>query len=199
MIDLLMIGGGGHAISCVEVINMEGVFKVSKILSISDVHHSLDGLVDKKNDLKDLREFYNNAFVGIGQIRDPKIRQKIFLELKEEGFNLPIIISPKSYVSENSLIGEGSIVMNFCLLNAFSNVGENCIINNFALIEHSSIIGNNVHISTGAKINGDAEIEDGCFVGSGAVISNGIKIGKNSIISANSFVYKDLPENTEYR
>ena len=199
MNSLLMIGGGGHAISCLEVINMMGLYKVDKILSNSNTHASINHMVDNEGSLKKLRKSYDHAFIGVGQIKDAKPRQRLFTELKEYGFNLPVIISPKSHISCDSNIGEGTIVMNFCLLNAHSIVGDNCIVNNFALIEHSACIGNNVHVSTGVRVNGEAQIEDGCFIGSGAVISNGIKIGKNSIVSANSFVYKDLAENTKFK
>ena len=51
------------------------------------------------------------------------------------------IISPISYVSENSRIDEGSIVMHNALINSHCNIGINCIINSKALIEHDVTLG----------------------------------------------------------
>lgn len=199
MVKLLMIGGGGHAISSLEVIKMTGLYEVDKVLSVTKTHPSLTKLLDHSANLKDLRKYYDHAFIGVGQIKEPDNRIRIFNELKELNFELPSIISSKSYVSSESKIGEGTIIMNFSLINTHAFVGKNCIVNNFALVEHSAFIGNNVHISTGAKINGDAKIEESCFIGSGAVVGNGVTVGKNSIVSANSFVFKDIPNNTKFR
>ena len=43
---------------------------------------------------------YENALVGIGQIKDPNPRINIYKKLKEIGFNLPIIISSHAIVSK---------------------------------------------------------------------------------------------------
>ena len=116
--------------------------------------------------------------MALGQIKNYKLRLKIFNKLKKLKFKIPIIESPNSYVSKNSKIGEGTMVFNGVIVNSNVKIGKNCIINSRALIEHDVKIGNNCHISTGSILNGNVEIGDNCFIGSGSILRNGIKIKK---------------------
>jgi UDP-3-O-[3-hydroxymyristoyl] glucosamine N-acyltransferase len=93
-------------------------------------------------------------------------------------------------VSKHANIEEGTVIMNYAVVNAKSKIGKNCIINTKSNIEHGVSIGEFCHISTCAVVNGDSTIKRGTFVGSNATISNGITINENSIISAGEFIKK---------
>ena len=196
MNKLIILGSGGHAKSCIDIINEDKNYDVAGLISneynISKEQFFQDYPLLGNDD--DLEKFvkYENALVGIGQIKDPNPRINIYKKLKEIGFNLPIIISSHAIVSKRIDIGEGSIVMKQALINADVKIGYNCIINNKALIEHDVVISENCHISTGAIINGNVTIGPNTFVGSGAIIKNGISIAENSIIPAGTFINKDI-------
>ena len=193
MTNILIIGNGGHARSCIDVIEAEQKYK---ILGIINNEQTFDDnkypIIGTDNDLKKLFKDCKNVFIAIGSIKDPSIRVKKYNMLKEIGFSFPIIKSPHSYVSTSAKIGEGSIIMHNSMINSYSVVGKNCIINSKALIEHDVKIGNHVHISTSAVVNGSTEIDDETFVGSNAVVGESIKIGKRCIVSAGTFLNKDL-------
>ncbi|MBN1840605.1 MAG: NeuD/PglB/VioB family sugar acetyltransferase [Campylobacterales bacterium] len=166
---LLLIGGGGHCRSVIDVIEQENKFEIAGIIDKKElVGQEVLGykIIGCDEDLEVLRKQYDRAFISVGQIKTPKIRMALFEQLKILGYELPSIVSPLAYVSKHAKVGEGSIVMHHALVNANANVGKNCIINSKALIEHDAIIEDNCHISTGAIVNGGACVKEGSFYGS---------------------------------
>ncbi len=191
MKEIILIGGGGHCKSVIDVIEQEGRFEIAgivdkpELLGTNILGYSVIG---NDSDLEDLTKIYQYAIVTVGQIKSPSIRIKLFNLAVEVGFVLPSIISPNAYVSRHSTIGDGVVIMHDALINAGSMIGDNCIINSKALIEHDCQIFKHCHISTNATINGGVIVESGCFVGSGVITKESITIRKNSFSKAGSLV-----------
>lgn len=185
--DIILIGGGGHCISCIDVIEQENKFNIAGIVDLN-VIKNLQGykFLGRYSNLEKLKKYYKYAFITFGQIKNTGERIKTYTLLEELGFIIPSIISPKAYVSKNSKLGDGSIVMHGAIVNSNASIGKNCIVNTNSLIEHDSHVGNDCHISTGAIINGNCEIGDGSFIGSNATIINGSRLPNNSFIKAGS-------------
>ena len=191
MKKILLIGNGGHCKSVIDVIGQEGQFKIAGIIGTSkSVGTDVLGykVIGDDSDLKSLSKIYTYALVAVGQIQSPETRIKLFNLLIKLGFVLPNIVSPRAYVSNHAIIGNGTIIMHNVVINANAVIGDNCIINSKALIEHDTIIHNHCHISTNATINGNVVIEECCFIGSGVVTKNSIKIKKNSFVKAGTLV-----------
>jgi sugar O-acyltransferase (sialic acid O-acetyltransferase NeuD family) len=187
MKPLILVGGGGHCISCIDVIEMTKEFKIVGIIDSSKEKGTkiLDyEVIGDDNDIEILSKTCKNFFITIGQIKSHLIRQEIYFKLKKLNLILPIIISPISYVSKHADINEGTIVMHDAIINAGAKVGKCNIINSKSLIEHEVLVGDFCHISTSSIVNGQTVIEDNCFIGSNSVLVNNIKIKKNSIIPA---------------
>ena len=194
MNKIILIGGGGHCKSVIDVIEQEGKFKIAGIIDKPEFLGSniLNyKVIGNDFDLKNLAKKYSYALITVGQIKSPSIRIKLFKLAKKSGFLFPIIISPKAYVSKYSKIKEGTIVMHGAIINSNVTIGENCIINSNALIEHGVKIGDNCHISTSTTINGEVTIEDEVFVGSGSIIREEIKIKKKSIVPMGTKLFKN--------
>jgi sugar O-acyltransferase (sialic acid O-acetyltransferase NeuD family) len=189
--DIILIGGGGHCSSVIDVIEEQGFYNIRGII---DLREKLGGInlgysiIGDDNDLKDLVKIYRNFLVTIGHLRSPERRIEIYDMLRKASAILPVIISPRAYVSRHTSIGPGSVIMHMAQINAGTVIGENCIINSKALIEHGVQIGNHCHISTGAIINGDCQIGKRCFIGSGAICRESITIPDGSFIKAGTLV-----------
>ena len=149
-------------------------------------------------DLPELRRRFDHALVTVGQIKSPRIRQRLFTLLQELDFCLPPIVSPQSVVSARARLGEGSIVMHRALVNSGAVIGNNCIVNSGALIEHDCHIGDHCHIAVSATLCGEVRVGSGSFVGAGAVIREGISIGKNCIVGMHCGLRRDLKDNEIY-
>ncbi|MGO7134354.1 acetyltransferase [Rhizobium leguminosarum] len=202
MSGLLLVGGGGHCRSCIDVIE-------------ADARYAIRGVVDRQpaavadllgypllgDDamLASLLERERNALVTVGQIKSAKARIRLYSLLKSIDAILPSIVSPYAYVSKHAGLGEGTILFHGAIVNARAFAGRNCIVNSRALVEHDAVVGDHCHVSTGAIVNGSCHIGNGTFVGSGAVVHNGVKIGSGCVIAAGAVVKNDVPDGTLMR
>lgn len=199
MDELILVGGGGHCSSCIDVIEQEGRFNIAGIIDLPEkVGQTLLGypFIGTDVDLPALARNHRFFLITLGQIKSPQPRLKIYQLLGRLKVELPTIISPHAYVSPHTQIGEGTIIMHHSIVNANAAIGNNCILNSRALIEHDATIGDHCHISTGAIINGGTQIADETFIGSGAIIRDNISIGRSSLIGAGASVMTSLPDNS---
>lgn len=201
MKKLILIGGGGHCKSCIDVIESTQAYEILGVLEKNCVENLKilsypilgdDSLIETyaKQDIEFL--------ITVGQIKSPTVRIKLFENIKNAGGKLATIIASTAYVSKYAEIQEGTIIMHGAFLNAGVKVGQNCIINTKAIIEHDAQVGNNCHISTNAILNGDVFVSDNCFIGSSTVMYQGIKIAENTLIGANSTVGKSIDKGGIY-
>ena len=191
MNKILLIGGGGHCKSAIDVIEQHAQFKIAGIVDKPEfLNKKILGypVIGNDSDLGKLIEKYNYALITVGQIKSPSLRIKLFDIAKNIGFLFPSIVSPNAYVSKYSKIGVGTIVMHNSMINANVTIGNNCIINSKALIEHDCHISNHCHISTNATINGGVKIGSKCFIGSNVTTKENIIIDENSFIKAGSIL-----------
>jgi sugar O-acyltransferase (sialic acid O-acetyltransferase NeuD family) len=191
MKEIILIGGGGHCRSVIDVIEQEGRFEIAGIVDKPELLGSNVlgySVIGNDSDLGSLSKKYQYALITVGQIKSPLLRIRLFNLAMESGFTLPSIISPNAYVSQHASIGSGAIVMHKALINANTTIGDNCIINSKALIEHDCLISKHCHISTNTTINGGVTVKPGCFIGSGAITKESITIDENSFIKAGSLV-----------
>jgi sugar O-acyltransferase (sialic acid O-acetyltransferase NeuD family) len=198
--EIILIGAGGHAKSCIDVIEQQDKFKIAGLIGKKEelgrkvCGYTIFGI---DNDLPDLFKKYTNAHISIGQIETDK-RNNIYNQILNLGFSLPTIISPNAYVSDHADIGNGNIVMHGVVINAGVKIGNNCIINTNALIEHDVQIGDECHISTNSILNGNVKIGTGSFIGSSACIKNNISIGRNCIIGMGLSVRQDVEDKSRF-
>ena len=198
MDKILLIGAGGHARSCIDVIEAVGQFKIAGLIEKDESMTNTNlgyPIIGTDNDLDKLRKKHDYALITIGQIKSPAIRAKLFQLLIELEFTLPAIISPHAYVSKHAQVGEGTIIMHGAIVNANAIIGINCIINNKSLIEHDAVIGDHCHIATGGIINGEVFVGNETFIGSGAVTKQCISIGNNCIVGAGIILKNDVKHN----
>ena len=186
---LILLGGGGHCKSCIDVIEQSKQFQIVGVLdTLEKVGHKVlayDTIgIDEK--IEELVAEGCEFLVTIGQIRSQKTRAKLFAKLQKSNAKIATVISPRAYVSRYAIIGTGTIVMHDALINAGAQIGQNCIINTKALIEHDVLIEDHCHISTAAVLNGGVKVKEGAFFGSNAVSKESVSTSKEAFIKAGS-------------
>lgn len=191
--NLILIGGGGHCKSVIDVAesagyNILGILDMPEDIGKSVLDYKVIGTDDDILQFADKAEF----IITVGFIKSPAIRMRIFDKVKEAGGKLATIIASTAHVSRYASLGEGTVVMHQAVVNAGTRIGENCIINTFCNIEHDAVIGDQCHISTGAMVNGDCKVGKLCFIGSQSVLANGISICDDVIVGAGSLVRKNI-------
>lgn len=189
MKKLILIGGGGHCKSCIDVIEQENKYEIAGVLDKEElIGKKILGCEFIGTDA-DINRFANEGYsflITVGQIKTSSIRKKIFSLLSKNHAQMATVISPRAYISKYADIGKGTIIMHDALVNAAASIGENCIINTKALIEHDSIVEDFCHISTSAIINGGARVKEGTFFGSNAVSKENIGTEREDFIKAGS-------------
>jgi sugar O-acyltransferase (sialic acid O-acetyltransferase NeuD family) len=199
--DLILIGAGGHAHACIDVIEQHGGYQIAGLIGMPDEmhdHHLGYAVIGTDHDLPELAKTIQYALITLGQIKTPAHRARLYQDVVALGFQLPTIIAPSAYVSRHASIGAGTIVMHGAIVNAGASVGKNCIINTRSLLEHDATVADHCHISTGAIINGNTMIRSGSFVGSGSIIKEGASLGQNCLVGMGLAVRHNLPDNAQF-
>lgn len=187
--DIILIGGGGHCKSVIDVIEEEDIFNIKGIIDVKEkVGEKILGyeIIGNDKDLAELVKRFNFFHISLGFIKDPTKRIELYELVKNMGAVFPVIKSPLAHISRHSIIEEGTIVMHGAIVNAEAKIGCNCIINSKSLIEHDAEVGNHCHISTGAIINGGVKVGSNSFVGSGCITVQGSIVPINTFVRANS-------------
>lgn len=199
--SLILIGAGGHARACMDVVEQEGIYEIAGLVGLpQELGKKSFGyeVIASDAQLPELTVQYQFALISIGQIQTADDRIRLFSQAQDLGFTFPTVISPTAYVSPHANIGIGTVVMHGAIVNAGASVGKNCIINSNSLVEHDVHMEDHCHVSTGAILNGNAHIGSGSFIGSRAVIKEGISIGANSIVGMGLTVRQNVASRTKY-
>ena len=194
---LLLIGGGGHCRSVIDSIQEQDYEKIGIIEKTMEsntiTHFPVIGTDDMLPEL--YGEGWTDAFITVAGIGNADLRRKLWRQVHEIGFHVPVIIDGTAVVSPSAALGTGCFVGKRAVVNAGVRLGMCSIINSGAIIEHDCYIGSFVHVSPGAILCGGVCIGEDVHIGAGAVIRECRVVGSHALIGLGSTVVKDIPEN----
>ena len=197
---IILIGGGGHCCSVIDVIEATEKYEILGIVdNCKKVINSKYEVLGDDSKLLELKSDNIEFLITLGKVGPNNRRIELYKFLKKNEFNIATIISPISYVSSNATIGEGSVIMHHALVNSNVKIGNNCILNTKSLVEHDSIIGHHSHISTASVVNGGVELGTDVFLGSHSTINLNIKVCDEVSVASNSLVTKSIGQNGIYK
>lgn len=161
-LNLLILGAGSHGHNVLETVEKLDVFHDIRFLDDKATGGNIIGTCD---DSAALVEDYPCAFVAIG---NNERRKELADKLRAEGYILPRIIHPNATISQNAVIGDGTIVLAQATVDA-ATVGEMCIVASNALVSRGSTVGDFCHIDCGGIVLKDACVDDLVMVESGQI------------------------------
>jgi sugar O-acyltransferase (sialic acid O-acetyltransferase NeuD family) len=192
--SLVVIGGGGHALSIISMVNED---EENKIIGYTDLENK--GIILGANYLGNEHILnpnnYPHLLMGISYTKSPvdrELRNNLTNSLLNKGFKFPSIISKDSILSHDIRIKQGTIVFKGVIINTSTEIGEHAIINTGSVIEHGCKIGNQFFLGPKAVICGDVSIGDNVFIGAGAIIKDSVKICDNVVIGMGAIVLKNI-------
>ena len=200
MKKIIIIGSGGHAQVVIDIIQEMGGFEIYGITSNSLTKGDFFcGYPVLGNDsvLNDLNSKDYLVAIGIGGFTNNLLRKKIYLNIKELGYDFINVIHPSAIISKTAKLGEAVVIFAGVIVNPGSYIGNNSILATGCSVDHNTIINDHVLISAGAVIGASIEIEEGSLIALGGKIVSGIKIGKECLIAAGAVVVNDLPEKSK--
>lgn len=201
MIKLVLLGGGGHCESVIEVIEQLSGYTIAGVLDPSYTDENKQkvlgyDMIGNDDDIGDFAKKGYQFVITVGQIRNANIRRRLYKTVKSFGGKLPVIVARNAHVSKHSLVKEGSIIMHFSMVNSKTSIGICSIVNTRANIEHGCVVGDFNHISTGVTLNGEVKTGSGVFIGSGSILNERCEIGEFTVIGSGSVVRNKVPSNT---
>ena len=194
MNKLIIIGASGHG---------KVIADIAKLNGYTDICFLDDDTSKKECDgypvIGDASSIQKNTVCDyIVAIGNPANRKKIQTVLMNFKVNIVSLIHPNAVVSENTVIGAGTVIMAGAVINTNVKIGDACIINTCASVDHDCVIGDYVHVSVGAHIAGTVEVQEKTWIGIGAVVSNNLFIIRNCMIGAGAVVVKDIKKKGTY-
>jgi sugar O-acyltransferase (sialic acid O-acetyltransferase NeuD family) len=185
--ELILLGGGGHCRSCIDVIEAHGGWNIAGILDVgARIGERMFGhqIIGTDDDVRQLVTRGMKFLITVGQIATPDCRVTLYDKIQAANGQLVSIVSPLAYVSSRAELGPGTIVMHGAIVNCGAKIGANVIINSKALIEHDAEVGDHCHISTAAIVNGGAAVGSRTFIGSNAVLHQGVRVPAGHVVAA---------------
>lgn len=188
----ILVGGGGHALSLLETLS-----DYNLIAGYADMQPSKDMPIPYLGTDADVLANYNPeeydiqvTLVYTSEV-NMQLRKRIIERYKN--YHSHTFVASTAFVTRNSNLGEGCVVMEKAVVNR-SSIGKNAVINTGAIIEHNCTIGNNCFIGPGAVLCGGVSIGDNTFIGAGAIVRDDISIASDCTVGMGSLVIKDIIE-----
>lgn len=125
--------------------------------------------------------------------RTMQLRSKTTQLLSSYGAVFTSIVHNTALVRD-SMIGVGSIIGPYVVLEAGVEIGEHCCILAGTTVGHDTRIGNYCFAGHGTHIQGHVHIMDEVFLGSGSNILPGVSIGRSATIGINATVIQNVVE-----
>lgn len=195
-VRVLVVGAGGHARVCIEVLEDSG-YEVAGAVSRDGLGASELGVpvlgVDAELASVMLDHRCREAFVAIG---DNRARRAIADMCVDRGVRQATAVSRFAVVSRRADVATGAVLMPGAVVNAATTIGRGAIVNTNASVDHDCVIGEFAHIAPGVAVCGGVRLGAGTLVGVGACIAPGVVVGENAVIGAGAAVVHDVAANS---
>lgn len=195
MTSVVVLGSGGHAAVCIEIIERSSDLTMFGVVTRDDTRGAEFlgyPIVSSDQGVRALVAGGHGVVIGVGKIGADSRRAELFTWVRRMGAEIPQLIDPDAYVSARAYLGHGAQVMRGATVGSGARVGDNTILNSHSLVEHGVQLGANTHVAPGALICGDAIVGESVFIGSGAVIREGVKIGVGAVVGAGALILGDI-------
>jgi len=196
---LILVGGGGHCRSVVDVITMEGRWQLAGVLDRPGGNMAgVPGVPVLGGDelIAGLAASGHRFLITAGHVGDATLRTRLASLVTVAGGELISVISPTARIATGALVAPGCFIGHMAVVNTCASIGPNAIVNTAAVIEHDARVAAHCHVSTGAVINGGCNIGEGTLIGSGAVLLQGVVIGDACIVGAGAVVTRNVRSGT---
>ena len=176
---LLLVGAGGfgrvvleHAIKEYDCAFVDDGAKIGTLVNGAPV-------VGKLEDIGSLFDEFKKLIVVIG---NNGLRERVYAEAADIGYEFPNIIVPSAYISMYSTIGSGCVILNNAVVQNGAVLGNGVILNCGVEAHQDSCIGNNVLVYANTVIRSNTHVGDRAWIGCNVSIGTGVTVTKDARI-----------------
>jgi sugar O-acyltransferase (sialic acid O-acetyltransferase NeuD family) len=201
MIEVIIIGSGGHAAEIDEYI------KYSRKVSTENFFNIIGFLDDEPSSysrykfsapyLGGLKDHYvikgQQYVIGIANL---EYRRSFIEKFKAEGGEFISFIHCNAYISESALIGEGTIIGPYVNIGPNVRIGKYNLINSRCSLGHDTIIGDYNFVSPNTCFSGFTEVGNENLFGINSTTIPKIKVGSRNKIAADMVLNTNIGDDT---
>ena len=194
---IIIWGASGHSIVVADIIRLENKYQLAGFLEDVDTKNHRDELMNlpvyhgRENLDNFLRKGINTIIFGFSNINAREVLSELVLS---KGFTLGTAIHPKSIISDDIFIREGTVVAAGVVINPRTSIGRNVILNTSCTIDHDCMIQAGSHIKPGVNLAGNVKVGKNSWIGIGSTVIENIDIGCGVTIGAGATVTKSIPD-----
>jgi len=193
--QLIIIGGGGHALEIADSVQRSGRFDVLGLVIESGYpHRPTDLLTNAGLRVVGTVETFSNSssgyIIGIGS---STARERIAGRI---GGFAATVIDATALVSTTAIVANGVYVAAGTHINAFASLGQHVHVNTAAIVSHECEVADYATIGPGSILTGNVRVGRGAEIGSGCVVLPGVSIGSGAVVGAGSVVTRDVADQT---
>ena len=120
-----------------------------------------------------------------------RLREHIYRQIKEKGYELISYISSKATLFRGTSIGDNCFILEDNTIQPFASIGNNVILWSGNHIGHHSIIKDHVSFTSHVVLSGHCVVEPFSFFGVNSTVRDGIHIAEGSLIGMAAAVTAD--------
>ncbi|KUI15638.1 hypothetical protein AU192_07170 [Mycobacterium lehmannii] len=149
----------------------------------------------------DMRQRFNPAdtdfFIAVGY-RSMRRRREVYENVQQAGYSCINLVSPASYVSETSHIGENNMIFPGVVVEPGVFLGNNNVLWSNTTICHDSVIGDHNFFAANVTLGGRVRIGDSNFIGFSATVLQDIAVGDETLIGAQALIHRPTDSLRQY-
>ncbi len=130
-------------------------------------------------------------YLGIGYNQLGRVKRKIFVKLKDQGFRFGNYVHPSAHINRSVVIGEGNVIFENVVIQRNTVIGDGNLFFSNAVIMHDDNIGSFNSFCACSVLNGFVNVDDCNFIGANATLKDHIKISGECLIGAGAYVHRD--------
>ena len=197
---IYIVGGNGFARECYcylqDINELNSEVEFAGFLGHGGYGHTVDYLDLQTYYMGEVAEhkFLKNEYAVIGA-GYPKLREKIYNDLKKLNINFYTLVSKNAVVNENIQLGEGNIFINTKIQTHNVKISNGNLFNGEVVIGHDAEVGDFNFFGPRSQLLGGVKVGNSNIIGANAILLPAAKIGDNNKISPLSTIYKGCKNN----
>jgi len=120
-----------------------------------------------------------------------KLRENIYLQAEEKGYNQISYISSKATIFSNVKIGNNCFILENNTIQPFVTIGNNVVLWSGNHIGHHSVIKDHVLFTSHVVLSGHCVVDPYCFFGVNATIRDSLHFAEGTLVAMGACVTKD--------
>jgi sugar O-acyltransferase (sialic acid O-acetyltransferase NeuD family) len=142
-----------------------------------------------------LQEYSGKGYAVAVGIAFPKVKYKILERITNLDFAFPNFISKKAWLSNEVVVGKGSIIYPGVAINYETLIGDFVVMNMNCAIGHNCIIRSYTSLAPGVNLGGFTILHEAVDFGIGAATKQNIVVHQNTIVGGQAMLTHNISAN----